>query len=327
MDEAIDNALDLFYHGENNHWTTLLEGENFQAYKAYIEAKMQQHRESRQKQLQKHCVQPEFFGEFGVELRVMVGWAYAMSQNCTITTTGVPGTRYMYWFSDDHRVASDEQRRNERLPEGNPFRSERVYMEDFPHDTPWLAPPFQSFFRHEDVRTRVLAQRNNKPLLFISNKYRRELKRAPANYFSVKTLRALLEYLTTRYTIVHKRHTEEKLKDWEDKEKDLGGKEMIRREFSEDVVLFEQLSQSLNGDPEDSNLLLFSLMASSDGFLAVQGGMAVASAFFGGQTAILIKKGTELQTGGYSYFHRFSGANVTWQTDDKSFVEAVKVRF
>jgi len=326
MDEAIDNALDLFYHGENNHWTTLLVGENFQAYKAEIEAKMQQHRESRQQQLPTHCDMPAFFGEFGVELRVMVGWAYAVSQNCTITTTGVAGTRYMYWFSDDHRVAADQQRGNVRLPEGNPFRSDCVYMHDFPYDTPWLAPPFRSFFRREDVRARVLAQRNNKPLLFISNKYRREWKRAPANYFSVKTLRALLEYLTPHYTIVYKRFTEEKLKDWEDEEKDLGDKEMIRREFSE-VVLFEQISQSLNGDPEDSNLLLFSLMASSDGFLAVQGGMAVASSFFGGKTAILIKKGTELQTGGYSYFHRFSGANVTWQTDDKSFVEAVKARF
>jgi len=327
MDEAIDNALDLFYHGENNHWTTLLVGENFQAYRAEIDAKMQQHRETRQKQLERHCDMPSFFGEFGVEMRVMVPWAYAVSQNCTITTTGVSGTRYMYWFSDDHNVEPLAQRHNEGLPEGNPFRSGHVYMFDFPYDTAWLAPPMRSFFRREDVRRRVLAQRDNKPLLFISNKYRREWRRAPANYFSVKTLRSLLQYLTKRYTIVYKRFTEEKLKDFEDKEKDLGDKEMIRREFAEDVVLFEQLSQSLNGDPEESNLLMFSLMASSDGFLSVQGGMAVASSFFGGQNAILIKKGTELKTGGYNYFHRFSGADVTWHTDDKSFIAAVKERF
>ena len=287
---------------------------------------MQKDRESRKLQLNKHCRLPEFFGEFGIEMRVMVPWAYAVSRNCTITTTGAVGTHYTYWFSDNHTVAESEPRRHERLPKGNPFRSDWVYMKDFPYDTAWMAPPFQSFFRREDLRARVLDQRK-KPLLFISNKYRNEWSRAPANFFSVDTLRLLLEYLTPRYTIIYKRFTEEKLKDWEDKEKPFGDKDMIRQEFPEDVVLFEDLSQGLNGDPEDSNLLLFSIMASSEGFLAVQGGMATASAFFGGKTSILIKKGREMNTGGYTYFHRFSGADVDWQTDDKSFIEAVKHRF
>ena len=232
----------------------------------------------------------------------------------------------MYWFSDNHIIAESVPRRHERLPKGNPFRSDWVYMNDFPYDTAWMAPPFQSFYRREDLRARVFEQRQ-KPLLFISNKYRYEWGKAPANFFSVDTLRILLEYLTPRYTIIYKRFTEEKLKDWEDKERPFEDKSMIQREFSEDVVLFENLSRGLNGDPEDSNLLLFSLMASSDGFLSVQGGMATASAFFGGTTSILIKKGTELTSGGYNYFHRFSGADVQWLTDDESFIEAVKSRY
>ena len=326
MDEAIDNALDLFYNSEYNHWTTLAIGENFLKYKAEIEAKMREDRDSRQQQLQNHCKMPDFFGEFGIELRVIVPWSYAVSRNCTITTTGVAGTRYMYWFSDDHHIVETQQRRNEQLPPGNPFRAEFVYIEDFPYDTAWLAPPFRAFYRRKDLQARVLAQRN-KPLLFISNKYRDEFREGPTNFFSVRTLRILLQYLSPRYTIIYKRFTEEKQKDWEDIERPFKDKEMIRREFPDDVVLFEDLSRSLKGDPEDSNLLLFSLMASSEGFLAVQGGMAVASSYFGGKTSILIKGGGELSAGGYSYFHRFSNADVNWQTDDKRFIEAVKKRF
>ena len=191
------------------------------------------------------------------------------------------------------------------------------------YDTAWLAPPFRTFYRRKDLQARVIAKRN-KPLLFISNKYRDEFKKGPTNFFSVQTLRILFEYLTPRYTIIYKRFTEEKQKDWEDIERPFEDKEMIRREFPLDVVLFEDLSRGLNGDPEDSNLLLFSLMASSEGFLAVQGGMAVASSYFGGKTSILIKAGKELLAGDYSYFHRFSNTDVHWQTNDTSFIEDVK---
>jgi hypothetical protein len=138
--------------------------------------------------------------------------------------------------------------------------------------------------------------------------------------------------------VVYKRHTGEVLKDFEDKEKGLGDKAMIRHEFP-DVVLFEQLMATTRAvttatgrgrvmaDPEDENLLMFTLMAASSGFVSVQGSVTVASSYFGGSNVILIKIGEVLASGSYGYFYRFSGANVTWQSSDDELLAAVYETF
>jgi hypothetical protein len=206
--------------------------------------------------------------------------------------------------------------------QGNPFGVDAVHIANFKANARWMAPPFPQFYRPSFLSSsnHTFADRFGKPLIFISNKYRKEWRRAPVNYLSVDVLRRLLAYLTPRYHIVYKRHTGEILKDFEDKEKDLGDKAMIRHEFP-DVVLFEQLMTTttttttgrvMADDPEDENLLMFTLMAASSGFVSVQGGLAVASSYFGGSNIILIKRGEELKSGSYGYFYRFSGANVTW---------------
>jgi hypothetical protein len=171
-------------------------------------------------------------------------------------------------------------------------------------------------------------------MLFISNKYRKEWRRPPVNFLSVSVLRMLLTKLTPYYHIVYKRHTGDDLKDVEDielKRHDLGDKEMITKEFP-DVVLFEQLLQLpstiTTADPEDENLLMFTLMATSVGFISVQGGLAVASSYFGGHNVIFIKRGEEIQAGSYDgYFFRFSNANITWKSNDEEFIAAVETAF
>lgn len=322
MDQAIDNALDLFYHGEHNHWSTLLVGENFETYKASIDAKMQRMKVERAEKFANTapCETSFYDGEFGTEMRAVVPWYYSKSQTCSIKTTGVSGTKYMYFFSDDHTI-EHTTRQNRHLPAGNPFNSTVVHMADFPYDTPWLAPPFREFFHRNDIVEKL----GDKPLIFISNKYRREHHKRPANYLGVDTLREILKYLTPKYTVVYKRFTQADQKDWEENEKDLGEKEMIRKEFP-DVVLFQPIGESL-ADPEDVNLLMFSLMASSEGFISIQGGMAVASSYFGKKNNILIKTGTELKTGDYGYFHRFSNAKVSWQQTDKSLIASIKEQY
>ena len=330
MDEAIDNALSIFYDTDTDRsdWTILMVGENFQAYKAAIDAKIQARREARAIRFAdtEPCTPEGFKGEFGVELRVVVPWYHALSQDCLIHTVGVNGTKYSYFWSDQHTLDHVTQRTHQPLPEGNPFRSDRVYMPDFPYDTPWLAPPFREFFHRSDLSERL--SKAGKPLLFISNKYRPEWrKKKVSNYMSLKVLREIFEHLYPKYTIVYKRYTRPDYRDWEDFEKEeFGDKEMIKKDFP-DVVLFEDLSRGLTEDPEDENLLMFSLLATSEGNIVVQGGMAVACSYFGRPTKILIKSGPELNTGGFSYFHRFSNATVTWETKDKEFVKSIKDQF
>jgi hypothetical protein len=199
-------------------------------------------------------------------------------------------------------------------------------MPDFPYDTPWLAPPFREFFHRSDVSQYL--RDKGKPLIFISNKYRGEWrKKKVSNYMSLWVLRKILSYLTPKYTVVYKRYTRPELRDWEDFEKDeFGDKKMIKKEFP-DVVLFENLSNSIVDDPEDENLLMYSLLATSEGCIVVQGGMAVACSYFGRPTNILIKSGPELSTGGYSYFHRFSNATISWTKKDRDFVRSIQDQF
>lgn len=330
MDQAIDNALNVFYDSDTSRsspadWTILVVGENFQAYKKAIHDKMQAHREARLHKfagLSTKVCQPEpFQGEYGVELRVVVPWYHALSQDCLIQTVGVNGTKYSYFWSDEHTIDPTTQRQNLPLPQGNPFNSDRVYMPDFPYDTPWLAPPFREFFHRADLAERL--SEGGKPLLFISNKCRREWRKKVSNNMSLKVLRQILDHVYPKYTIVYKRYTRPDYRDWEDLEKDFADKAMLKREFP-DVVLFENLSHSLTDDPEDENLLMYSLLATSERCIVVQGGMAVACAYFVPHTSILIKAGPELNTGGYSYFHRFSNATVKWETQDNRFVNLIE---
>lgn len=129
-------------------------------------------------------------------------------------------------------------------------------------------------------------QLEQKPLISIWNKYQVQWGCGPpVNFFSVELLRKLLEYLTLQYTIIYKRYTGDDLKDWEDKElNSLKEKDMIRSEFP-DVILFEYISQYVTG-PDDTNLLMFSLLGISEGFIIVQGGMPVIMAYFGKPTLI-----------------------------------------
>ena len=107
-------------------------------------------------------------------------------------------------------------------------------------------------------------------------------------------------------------------------EQDLGEKQMIRAEFPS-VVLFEDLAAELDSRPEDQNLLLLGLMASSERFISVQGGTAVVSSYFGGNVTLLAVRGAE-RFGLADYFHRFSNADVYWERTNRGLLERIKGR-
>jgi hypothetical protein len=325
-------------------WAVRFAGENFVNHIKYdIDRQIDTDRAARQSQNWPPCaIQPLLYeGEFGTELRVMVPWAYYLrttQQNCTLHSRGAIGTKYLYYFSDTHEIIHDLVRHYELLPKGNPFGVDTPHIRSFPEKNPrWRPPPFRQFFTTMSTSnsTNSSIDDDNKPMLFISNKYRKEWRRPPVNFLSVSVLRTILTQLTPYYHIVYKRHTGNDLKDVEDielKRHDLRDKEMIIKEFP-DVVLFEQLlrstsTDSIAADPEDENLLMFTLMATSVGFISVQGGLAVASSYFGGHNVIFIKRGEEIQAGSYDgYFFRFSNANITWKSNDDEFIAAVETAF
>lgn len=328
MDQAINNALEMF---DQTTWIASFQGERFVAYRKYIEEKMKARRKMRerqwkslsavaqQKQNKNKCSHPLWMGEFGMEMRVIVPWAYFKSlHGCLhLRTQGVKGSKYMYWFSDDHEIVSSE-RSHHLLPHGNPFGGASVHRRDFPVDTDWQAPPFKTFFGFP-TKHKMLER---KPLVVIENKYTSEWKDPPINFMSVKVLLKLLEYLEPKYTILYKRHTDGHLVDHHGIENNLGEKLVIGRQFPS-VFFYEDVQRDLK-DVEDQNLLHFGLLSLSDRFLSVQGGTAVVCSYFGGSNVILIKRGKELTAGDYEYFHRFSNATVVWRRTDQDFLDHVK---
>ena len=93
----------------------------------------------------------------------------------------------MYFFSYNHTIITERRAwLFNKLPEGNPFQSEKVHLKDFPYDTEWLAPNFKDFFIRPDIYELL----NDKPLVVIMNKYKLEWQSTePINFMSIDLLR------------------------------------------------------------------------------------------------------------------------------------------
>ena len=270
------------------------------------------------------CDHPLWRGEFGMELRVMIPWAYyKTTHRCLyLETYGIVGSKYLYWFSDKHNIENPSIKRKYvgRLPKNNPFNKGSVHIPDFPYDTEWQSPPHKDVFARPEIREML----KDKPLLVIQNKYSIEWPKTfnePVNFMNVRLLSDMLDYLTPNYTVLYKRFTDKALEDHQDL-KDLEEKQIIRTKFPS-VIIYDDLAEGLT-DVEDQNLLMFGLMSLSDHFLSIQGGAAVVSSLFGGKNIILIKKGKESTYGDYGYFHRFSNATVIWKKNNEEYLKAIK---
>jgi len=359
MDQTIDNALTEFYKssplpetttsdsdtasntGTNTNTTiittpmarhdtksfplhsTFMTNE-FQAYKTTIQNAITTTYppQNRHTLLQEGCKPHLWIGEFGMELRFMTPWAYYLRERCGgVATEGATGTKYLYFFSNNHTIDNTIQRVGRALPDDNPFMAHNSVHDSTFDATFWRAPPYAEFFRRRELEGIL---QPGKPLVVILNKYTVEWEKEPANFFPVETLRRTLDYLTPKYTVLYKRHTSSALQDHQDQVQGYEDKEMIRNEYKrDDVLFFEEFADCLE-DVDDVNLLLFGLMSLSKRFLTVQGGTAVTGSYFGGTNVILIKKGNELVYGDYGYFHRFSNATVVQTETDESFLNAME---
>jgi hypothetical protein len=260
------------------------------------------------------CIMPFYNGEFGYEIAVMVPWAYHWSKSCNVITKGLAGTKYLYYFSKHHEIVAGK-RNHIPLPGGNPFGKVDPHTDDkhFPKSN-WKMPPWNVYYKRDDIHW-------DKPSLMISNKYNTEWDKGPINFIPVDTLRDLLHYLSPNYHVVYVRLEHKELGDRHEF-LDLDDKSMIRNEFP-NVALFDELAKDLL--PDSINLLLFSLGALCKHFISVQGGNSVLASLFGGQNIILGKMGSELgPTGDFTYYHRFSNANISVVGNETDLIAQVK---
>ena len=119
-------------------------GKQFDKYRNEISGKNMKLRQEISSKTTNICKHPLYMGEFGMELRAMVPWAYHKSQNCRIYAKGLPGTKYMYYFSYNHTIKTG-QRSIVNCHTEIHFEVKKVHLKDFPYDTEWLAPNFKDF--------------------------------------------------------------------------------------------------------------------------------------------------------------------------------------
>ena len=297
-------------------WIYPFSRDQFLEYQSQIDRQMLAHQNNVTSGVE--CIMPFYDGEFGYELAVMVPWAYHWSRFCHVITTGLAGTKYLYYFSKSHTIVKGK-RGFKFLPDGNPFRSPNPHTDDnhFPKDN-WLMPPWSVVYKR-DLQW-------EKPLLMISNKYTNEWDMGPVNFLNPDVLRDLLLYLVPKYNVVYIRLEHDELDDdGQQKVGKLEDKSMIRKEFPS-VALLDELIKGLQ--PNSANLLLLSLGALCRKFISVQGGNSVLASMFSGENIILAKKGSELgPTGDFTYYHRFSNAAISVVMNEADLIDKVKRDF
>ena len=142
-------------------------------------------------------------------------WRYdeSISNGCDLKTSGLAGTRYLYFFSKNHTTVAG-RRKAEYLPNGNPIGKD-PHIPELP-DTNWKMPPFPSFFGEKDVRydlRGLVPGPPNKPIAVVFNKYTKEWGHEPVNFLDIASLRGLLNVLSPIYQVVYVRLESKKLGD------------------------------------------------------------------------------------------------------------------
>lgn len=154
------------------------------------------------------------------------------------------------------------------------------YTPPFFVDDNWTPPPLKDMFKGKVEFT------DKRPVVTIHNKYTNEWNfTSPVIFLSLEILDELFKLLTPHYNVVYIRPTYNLNGYTLDGQRihDLGEFELIQEKYPEIVTI----QNTLEKNPSlDYNQAQFALLASSDKHIAVAGGNACVSAYFGGEVLI-----------------------------------------
>lgn len=249
-----------------------------------------------------------YWQEFGYEIQGVLPWYYDehIRLRCDLYVKGMPGSRYLYFWSKNWTEEPGGHRSSGYLPNGNPMGI-NPHVQSLP-TVNWTMPPFSSFFGGDGARLDVslVFPRPKLPVAVIFNKYTKEFD-VPYNFLDVDTLRSLLTVLSPVYQVVYVRMEAAKLMD-RSESVPFRDKEMIRAEYPDTVLLDDVYDETTM----DYNLLMFGISARSSLFVSVQGGNSVIASLWGVPNFIYAVKGKEINLGGFRYgwYGKLSGCDV-----------------
>ena len=265
--------------------------------------------------------------EFGVELALVVPYAYHLHTEGKLDTVITSKSMSpFYYFCDDvredftHRTIDNSAAGLDTIPNNwihgiNPLEEPGVLNYD-----EWLTPPYKDYYKNDEFNF------DNKPIVFISNKYNLEHGEIPLGFFDVECLYNMFVDLTSKgYVVIYKRATnreEEFAIDQNEMnslhqgyENILADVEGIGRisdrdlpKYMDDVWLFDDIPTKYS-----YNETQLKIMANCEHFITVCGGNSILSSMFGGTVISYVHKGKELRPnyfGKNSYISKLSKANV-----------------
>ena len=233
--------------------------------------------------------------EFGVELALVVPYAYHLhTQGKLDTVITSKGMKPFYYFCDDVREDFTERTIDNaaaglnELPNNwihgiNPLEEPAVL--DY---TEWTTPPYKEHYKNDEFNF------DDKPIVFISNKYNLEHGEIPLGFFDIKCLYDMFVNLTSKgYVVIYKRATnkeEEFAIDQNEMNSIHNGYENILADvdgigkisdrelplYMDDVWLFDDIPTKYS-----YNETQLKIMANCSNFITVCGGNSILSSLFG----------------------------------------------
>jgi hypothetical protein len=257
--------------------------------------------------------------EFSPELKFVIPFAYWHHLNGTLArTVSSRGTKALYFFSRDHEERFNERRWNDfHFPEDIPNSEDHNFRYDFSR---WAPVPWKEHYANPHFRF-------PSPPLVIANRYNTEWGGAPVSFLDTAALIALIERLSTRYTIIYNRPEARSIVNDESQVLDLNEKGTLRKRFPE-LVLLEDLMDHPQAPKGDFNALQLMVYANCAHFISTHGGTATLASCFGGTNIILSVQGQEHLFGEYdTIYPRLSGARIIALRDQQAVIERAFTEF
>jgi hypothetical protein len=195
--------------------------------------------------------------------------------------------------------------------------------------TEWLPPPLKKYFKEKSKEVfKELKIKFTKPTVVIQNKYTEEWGCPPANFISIEDLDTIITQLKPVYDIIYFRPDSSSKNYYTDcnELQSFDDYKMIKEKHPS-VICARDYSY-------DFNILQFCLESTADKHIAVAGGNACVSAYFGGEVIIFQTAAGPNPTDEFrpiwltdSWLGKLSNAKITGFLDGKNMVSYIKANW
>jgi hypothetical protein len=239
--------------------------------------------------------------EFAYELISVIPYAYYLWINGELEKTiSAKLTEPLYYFSPDHEIDPTPRGMQGKGYIRSKIPNLQIHKPKL-NTKQWIPPPYKDEFKNDEFIW-------DKPTICICNRYNKEWRRPPINFFSLDILDKMFDLLADKFQIVY--FGTDILDDMQDLAHSmyLGDAQLCKHHPK--VILFQDM---LKDSVYTWNELMLMVFANCDHFITMNGGYSVMASYFGGTNVIYCKESKELNPKINSFnnwYHLFGGSKI-----------------